>query len=366
MSFYLLERHRSRDVPRLAGAGRPWYPTRTTCQHGYTAPHLIVLHSAENLPDWHGEDSGAESVARYGASTERASWHWTVDSDSVIMMLPHSFTAFHVRGFNTCSIGIEIATQAGKWLGAPLDWLHELYDQLADVLVTIKNDTGIPLVDRRDDPSKWGVTTHAVLDPTRRTDPGQAFPFDWILQMANGGFRYKNPPPVIVPPIPPDRPVGTVPLLADDTVRRMQDWARSKNATDLFVTLASLAFTSSRSLGVNPLVTYAIMGHETAFGRFGGVLDESFHNWGGIKTAGGGGNFDPNAHQRFSSHRIGVMAVAEHVAGYAGMLVYEPFDPRFGLLAGKRIDTIPSDDWSWASTEHDSNVARYVLEMMGD
>jgi len=369
MSFYLLDRHVLRNTPREDGKGRPWYTSRIACHHGYSTPHLIVLHSAENLPDWVGEDAGAENVAKYGSTISRASWHWTVDSDSTIAMLPHSHTAFHVRNFNSCSIGIEIATQAGKWLDAPIEWLHELYDRIADLMVAIKNDSGIPLLDRRTEAHKWGVTTHAVLDPTRRTDPGQAFPFDWVLQMANGGFRYgqQTIEPVPTDPNPPSRPLEFVDLLGAPSVSmlRMQDWARSKNASDLFVELGSYAWTESVRLGVDPAVTYGIMGHETGFGRFGGVLDVSFNNYGGIKTASGGSNSDPNAHQRFISPHLGVLAVVQHVAGYAGVKLHSSsvVDPRFRLLSGKRIVSIPSDEWSWASTEHDSNVVRYVHEM---
>lgn len=167
----------------------------------------------------------------------------------------------------------------------------------------------------------------------------------------------------------PGEPVGVVLLLGGPSVSilAMQDWARTHNASRLYIELAGYAYTESVKLGVDPAVTYAIMGHETAFGRFGGVLDETFHNWGGIKTAQGGDNFDPNAHQRFNSHHLGVIAVVQHVAGYAGIKLHQDqiVDPRFHLLEGKRIAAIPSVDWTWASTAHDDNVVRYVLEMKG-
>jgi N-acetylmuramoyl-L-alanine amidase len=148
----------------------------------------------------------------------------------------------------------------------------------------------------------------------------------------------------------------------------MQDWARSKGGTDLFVSLAVPARKYSLGYGVNPAVVYGIMGHETAFGRFGRVLDESFHNWGGIRLGtlpAGAREDDPATHHRFNDHLLGVLAVVQHVAGYAGLSIphIDIVDPRFSLLANKRIATIPSDDWTWASTEHDTNVARYATEM---
>ena len=192
MSFYL------HDNPNPNG--KFYYDSRRTCQHGYARPHLIVLHSAENLPDFDPPDMGAESVARYASETQRkVSWHTTIDSDSTIHMLPYKATAWHVRGYNRCSVGIEIATQHDKWLHAPLPWLHDVYDNVADELARISAATDIPMVDVRGDASKKGVTTHSVLDPSRRKDPGKAFPFDWVVTMADIGFRYSSEEPPTTP-----------------------------------------------------------------------------------------------------------------------------------------------------------------------
>lgn len=364
MSFYLL------DNPNPNG--RFYYTRRKRCRHGYDKAHLIVLHSAENLPDFDPPDMGAESVARYASRTKRSvSWHVTVDSDSIINMLPSSYVGFHVRNYNTCSVGIEIATQHDAWLKAPETWLYRVYDNIADALWGLASELGIPLIDRRDDPSKWGVTTHAVLDPTRRKDPGDAFPFDWVLWMAKNGWRYNSAPvpPTNDPEPPPQppaiRPVEPVKLAGPPSVDllTMQDWARSIGGTDLFVALAQPAYMDSLNLGIDPAVPYAIMRHETNAGRFTGVLDVDFHNWGGIKTVAGGNDEDPAAHFRFTNHREGVRAVAEHVAAYAGIVVHEPVDPRFFLVRNKRVESIPDEGWVWAKRSHGPKVAEFVHEM---
>ena len=351
--------------------GRFYYPSRRRCQHGIDGPHLIVLHSAENLPDFDPPDMGAENVAKYASTTQRSvSWHHTVDSDSIIEMLPADYTAWHVRGFNRCSVGIEIATQHDAWLRSPEPWLYQVYDNVADVLKFYKATNGIPLVDRRGDPSKWGVTTHAVLDPSRRKDPGKAFPFEWVVWMAENDWRYggtSTPSPDTPPPPQPpvERPIGKVSLLGAPSVQllSMQDWGRSHGGSELFIALAQVAYAFSLHYGVDPAVPYAIMAHETNFGKFTGVLDETFNNWGGIKKVSGGGDYDPEAHHRFNSHEEGVRAVVEHVAGYAGLAVHNPIDPRFFLITNKRIESIPDLGWTWAKETHDDKVATFVHEM---
>lgn len=363
MSYLLTNRNRH---------GNWFYPTRRTCQHGINGPHLIVLHSAENLPDFDPPDLGAENVARYATTTQRqVSWHYTVDSDSIIEMLPVDYTAWHVRNFNRCSVGIEIATQHDAWLRAPETWLYQVYDNVADILKFYKTTAGIPLVYReRDEAGKWGVITHAELDPTRRKDPGQAFPIEWVIWMAENNWRYGGTsvpaPDTPPPPQPPvERPVGRVSLLGPPSVKllQMQDWGRSRGGSDLFVSLAQVAYAFALHYGVDPAVPYAIMAHETNFGKFTGVLDVSFNNWGGIKVSSGGGDYDPGAHHRFKSHEEGVRAVVEHVAAYAGVKVHNPIDPRFFEVRNKRIEAIPDHGWTWAKETHDDKVAAFVHEM---
>jgi hypothetical protein len=176
LSFYLLDHH----VNRNNGERVPWYTTRAK------PVRLIVIHTAENLPDFDGSDSGAEAVAAYGASTTRASWHSTVDSDSTIRMLPDGFTAWHVRGYTSESLGIELATQAAKWPTAPAAWTTRILNRAADVVAQwcLTHDLPPVLLDAADVAAgKKGITGHHVLDPTRRTDPGPEFPWTRFINL---------------------------------------------------------------------------------------------------------------------------------------------------------------------------------------
>lgn len=141
----------------------------------------IVIHTAESLPDFDGDDSAAERLADWASRTTRAvSWHASVDSDSTIPMLPDEYTAFHVRGYNSSTLGVEIATQARKWDEAPEEWVDGVLDQLAALVAGWCKAHGIPgqrITKAEYDAGGKGLLAHASLDPGRRTDPGGAFPW---------------------------------------------------------------------------------------------------------------------------------------------------------------------------------------------
>lgn len=187
MSFYLL------DHPNPNGPN--FYDNRRVCQHGLQGPHVIVIHTAENLPDFTPPDTGGESIAAYAKNTARAvSWHSTVDSDSIIPMLPDTYTGWHVRGYNRCALGLELATQAHKWVGSPYEWRVKILTNAAKVCAEWSERWNIPLdviTKAQVDAGQKGVTTHSRLDPTRRSDPGPAFPMNFMLAAA----RSKPEPP---------------------------------------------------------------------------------------------------------------------------------------------------------------------------
>jgi len=174
--WYLLDHH----VNRSNGLTKPWYTTRNK------PIRFVVIHTAENLPDWKGEDSGAEAVAKFGAGTTRASWHQTVDSDSTVPMLPDTYTAWHVRGHNSEALGVEIATRAGSWDAAPTAWKSAVMIRLADLVRQWCKDHNIPvkhLTQKQIDAGEKGIVGHYQLDPSRRTDPGASFDWDLLIDL---------------------------------------------------------------------------------------------------------------------------------------------------------------------------------------
>ena len=136
------------------------------------------------------------------------------------------------------------------------------------------------------------------------------------------------------------------------TVKQAENWAKSKGATDTFVSLAKLYWEYAEDCGnVNPGIAYVQAAKETGYGKFGGVLDETYHNPCGLKTSQGGGDYDPNAHQRFKSWDEGVQAHMDHLALYAGAPGYpkeNTYDPRHFVTIKGKAPTVNALGGNWA------------------
>ncbi|HOB44343.1 MAG TPA: N-acetylmuramoyl-L-alanine amidase, partial [Bacillota bacterium] len=148
------------------------------------------------------------------------------------------------------------------------------------------------------------------------------------------------------------------------TQRQAKEWAKSKGATDTFISLADLYWSIAPSVGVDPAVAYAQSAKETGYGKFGGVIDETYRNPCGLKTSEGGGNYDPRAHQRFASWEDGVSAHIDHLALYAGAEGYPKqgtLDPRhFPYLRGT-AKTVEQLGGKWApSATYGEDIVRLM------
>lgn len=169
-----------------------------------------------------------------------------------------------------------------------------------------------------------------------------------------------------------------MPILGPDSagLAAAQEWARSKKAHATFVNdiLPSLhaAAVESREAnsgrGIDFAVLVAQSAKETGWGRFGGVLDASFRNTAGIKTAGGGGDFDPDAHQRFPSWAEGARAHVNHLSGYVGLYPVGEPHPRYHTVArlswAGSIKTVEELGARWApSGSYGTDIVKMVREL---
>lgn len=162
----------------------------------------IVIHTAESVADTKGDDFGAENVAKFIQGRSSAgSYHSIVDSDTIVRLVRYEWEAFHEgTGGNRWSLGLSFATQAAAWQRLPADWVQAAITlgasearNMADWVKTTRNIT-IPA--KRITAAEYragqpGFISHAELDPGRRSDPGDKFPWTDFLQAFDTG---ENPP----------------------------------------------------------------------------------------------------------------------------------------------------------------------------
>lgn len=176
----------SADRPKGATINEEWYPgvkdywERSTSSRIFDSilgVRAIVIHATAGI-----NSSGAMSVMRDG----RASWHWLVpDEDEephgklVWACAPEARAAWHVRNavsdprvnnganrVNHWSLGVEIVNSQEPRPHDPFsNWQVEETARIVRYCWAKY-------------PNLKQVVSHALLDPTRRSDPGTHFPWD--------------------------------------------------------------------------------------------------------------------------------------------------------------------------------------------
>lgn len=153
---------------------------------------VIVVHTAENTPDFVAFDGGAEAVANFiRTRTDPGSYHDLVDSDSCINLVGYDAEAYHdATGSNRHSYGLSVATRADVWPWAPKVWrdgaVHQAAAAAARYAFWLHARRGITIPARRINRAESemrvpGFISHAERDPARRHDPGAGFPWPQFL-----------------------------------------------------------------------------------------------------------------------------------------------------------------------------------------
>ena len=154
------------------------------------------------------------------------------------------------------------------------------------------------------------------------------------------------------------------------SLEQVKEWAKTKNNNSEFINLAEIYFELAPKVGVDPVIAYAQMAHETGFLykiKSAAGIDSSYHNPCGLKITQGGGDYQASAHKRFADWGAGIDAHIDHLALYAGANGYPKTftqDPRhFPYLLGtcKFVEDLGG---KWApSKDYGSKLMKYVNEI---
>ena len=152
--------------------------------------------------------------------------------------------------------------------------------------------------------------------------------------------------PVITPT--PSATLISIKGKAKHTLADAIKWAKAHNATQKFISAASIYWSIGEKMGIRPDVLYAQAAKETAYGKYTGNVTEDMNNFAGIKKAGAVGD-EKTDHESFATMQEGIQAHFNHMAAYVGV---KPL----GSVHG-RYDSVMSCDWA--------GTIKYVEQLSG-
>ncbi|MGL5825567.1 MAG: N-acetylmuramoyl-L-alanine amidase [Nocardioides sp.] len=170
----------------------------------------IVLHITAGLQDlgMQGADGSAEGTARWAINSgAKVSWHVGVDSDSVVPCLPDTYTAWHAKGYNSRTYGIEISKLDVDWSDVPDVWVERTLRHAAEALAPIVRKYKLPLVRATKaqvdaavaSGRPFGFTYHSFTSAGTRSDPGKNFPFDRLIALIRAELGGAPAKPAAIP-----------------------------------------------------------------------------------------------------------------------------------------------------------------------
>ena len=164
---------------------------------------VVVMHTMEIAE----RKDAAEICARwFAAPASRVSAHYCVDANSVVQCVRESDIAWHARGGNTTSIGVELAGFARQ---TRKDWA----DAYSTAVLRRASSLVADVCRRRGIPVRWlaaadlvagrhGITGHADVSEaygkSDHWDPGPGFPVERLLALVRAEqarAKAKKPPP---------------------------------------------------------------------------------------------------------------------------------------------------------------------------
>lgn len=149
---------------------------------------VVVIHTMEIAE----REDAAEVCARWFENpSSQVSAHYCIDADTTIQCVREEDIAWHARGGNTSSIGIELAGYAGqRALGWSDAYSSAVVERAAALTAEVCERHGIPIRRLRAADlvaGRRGVTGHADVSAAFRKsdhwDPGPDFPWARFLRL---------------------------------------------------------------------------------------------------------------------------------------------------------------------------------------
>jgi N-acetylmuramoyl-L-alanine amidase len=147
-------------------------------------PDMVVLH-------YTGMDSGEAALERRRDPAAKVSAHWMIEEDGrLYRLVPEERRAWHAgvsfwkgeRDINAVSIGVELVNPGHEFGYRPFPEPQIL--ALLTLLDEIRTRWSVP---------NARILGHSDVAPTRKTDPGELFP--WAALAAAGHGIWAEPPP---------------------------------------------------------------------------------------------------------------------------------------------------------------------------
>lgn len=166
---------------------------------------LLVLHSGESpLRGGYAQSLTQWANTPLNQGGPEASWHWFVDPIAIVSMVNPIYAAWHASEANSISEGFEQAGYArfsrAEWTTA--EGMKQL-DNLAWIMAQRALANNIPAVwlttdqieaaTKRGNRTVKGFALHRQIDPETRTDPGNGYPYDLLMDRIKAYMAGRTP-----------------------------------------------------------------------------------------------------------------------------------------------------------------------------